>query len=75
VRHQGIGHGIGPPADCHNQGHALDFSGVDGASAGAPFDRNVLRDLENRPVVAGSAMRLDRVTAHQNHIHMQSGPT
>jgi hypothetical protein len=59
VRHKGIGHGAGPPTDCHNQGRALDFSGLDGTSSGSPFDRHVLRDWGNRPVVAGSAMRLD----------------
>jgi hypothetical protein len=59
IRHKGIGHGSGPANDCHNQGRALDFSGLDGTSSGAAFDRKVQRDWGNRPVVPGVAMRLD----------------
>ena len=59
LRHKGIGHGSGPPTDCHNQGRALDFSGVDGTSDGATFSRVVLRDWGQKPVVPGVAMRLD----------------
>src|SRR5687768_10136782 len=62
LRHKGIGHGSGSPSDCHNQGRALDFSGVDGTSAGAPFDRKVLRDWGNLPVRPGVAMRLNPAT-------------
>jgi len=62
VRHKGIGHGSGPSNDCHNQGRALDFSGVDGTSQGLAFDRKVLRDWGSRPVVPGAAMRLDPVS-------------
>lgn len=60
VRHKGIGHGVGGPTDCHNQGRALDFSGIDGTSQGAAFDRKVDRDWGNMPAVPGSPMRLNR---------------
>jgi hypothetical protein len=59
IRHLGIGHGRGPANDCHNQGRALDFSGLDGSTAGAAFDRKIQRDWGDRPVVAGVALRLD----------------
>lgn len=62
IRHLGIGHGSGTPNDCHNQGRALDFSGVDGESQGAAFDRKIQRDWGNLPVVAGQALRLDAST-------------
>lgn len=61
LRHKGIGHGAGPPNDCHNQGRALDFSGVDGTSGGISFDRKVLRDWGNRPAIPGTPLRLDPV--------------
>lgn len=60
VRHKGIGHGNGPPADCHNQGRALDFSGVDGTSFGVLFAKTVLGDWGNTAAVPGSVTRLDR---------------
>ncbi|TXR58946.1 hypothetical protein DN395_26000 [Bacillus sp. AR18-7] len=61
IRHMGIGHGSGPPTDCHNQGRALDFSGLEGSSFGVNFIRKVLRDWGNKPVIAGNSMRLDSV--------------
>jgi hypothetical protein len=59
IRHKGIGHGSGPSNDCHNQGRALDFSGIDGEVDGIDFDRKVARDWGNKPVVAGVPLRLD----------------
>jgi hypothetical protein len=59
ILHKGIGHGSGAANDCHNQGRALDFSGVQGTLDGAAFDKRVLADWGQRPVVAGAATRLD----------------
>lgn len=59
LRHLGIGHGSGPANDCHNQGRALDFSGVDGNSQGSTFDRKIQRDWGSLPVTPGVALRLD----------------
>jgi hypothetical protein len=59
VRHLGIGHGGGAANDCHNQGRALDFSGVHGASDGVAFTRNIQLHWGNLPVVAGQPLRLD----------------
>jgi hypothetical protein len=61
-RHKGIGHGNGPPNDCHNQGRALDFAGVDGTSGGTPFARLVQADWGSKPVVPGVALRLNPAT-------------
>ena len=60
VVHLGIGHGNGPPGDCHNQGRALDFAGADGTSQGAAFSKRVLADWGNRPA-NGTPLRLDPV--------------
>lgn len=59
IRHLGIGHGSGPENDCHNQGRALDFSGLEGTSLGVAFNRKILRDWGIKPVVSGSPLRLD----------------
>jgi hypothetical protein len=67
LRHKGIGHGSGTPTDCHNQGRALDFSGVDGTSQGAAFDRKVQRDWGDETATPGLAMRLDRATDRLSH--------
>jgi hypothetical protein len=50
----GIGHGSGPPNDCHNQGRALDFS-LRGEVAGTSFHRSVQThwgSLPNGPACA-----------------------
>lgn len=131
INHLGIGHGSGTPDDCHNQGRALDFSGLAGTSLGAAFSKKILTNWGNLPA-NGTALRLSPTTdplsfqlfltafrfgtfececngigpankwpaknigdsggfvihpdyvdvppqvlrpAHQNHIHMQLGPT
>jgi hypothetical protein len=67
VRHKGIGHGSGAPTDCHNQGRALDFSGLDGTSQGVSFDRKIERDWGNLPVTPGAAMRLNPAIDRLSH--------
>lgn len=67
IRHIGIGHGSGPPTDCHNQGRALDFSGLEGTSSGVAFVRKVLNDWGNKPVISGNPMRLDPVSDPLTH--------
>jgi hypothetical protein len=61
LRHMGIGHGSGPPTDCHNQGRALDLSGIEGSNFGTPFILNVQSDWGNLPMnpIGASAPRID----------------
>ncbi len=61
VKHMGIGHGIGPANDCHNQGRALDLSGLVGSTAGVAFTRSILTHWGNLPS-NGAALRLDAAT-------------
>lgn len=58
LRHLGIGHGQGAANDCHNQGRALDFSGVDGDVNGAPFALGVKPNWGDLPG-NGTVLRLD----------------
>lgn len=67
VRHKGIGHGSGSPTDCHNQGRALDFSGLDGTSLGVSFDRKIQRDWGSNAIIPGVLMRLNRATDRLSH--------
>jgi hypothetical protein len=67
IRHKGIGHGSGSPSDCHNQGRALDFSGLDGAILGTNFDRKIQRDWGDKVVLPGIVMRLDPVSDKLSH--------
>jgi Hemopexin len=59
IRHLGIGHGSGPANDCHNQGRALDFSGIDGTLDGVSFNRKIQRDWGSLAVTAGLSLRLN----------------
>jgi Hemopexin len=59
ILHKGIGHGNGPPNDCHNQGRALDFAGVRGTTAGAAFERLVLGVWGHSPPPPPGALQLD----------------
>jgi hypothetical protein len=59
VVHMGIGHGGSNPKDCHNQGRALDLSGLVGAVDGEAFDLDVTRDWGKLPEGTMGAYRLD----------------
>ena len=65
IRHKGIGHGGPNPKDCHNQGRAMDFSGVVGSLDGTGFGFTVADHWGNLPIAA-SGRRLDSAdaTAH-----------
>lgn len=68
ITHKGIGHGNGPPTDCHNQGRALDFSGLKGAYLGVAFSRNVKEDWGNRVEnIPGITIHLDPVVDRISH--------
>ncbi|PHC70381.1 hypothetical protein COF39_17300 [Bacillus toyonensis] len=67
IRHLGIGHGSDPLTDCHNQGRALDFSGLEGFRSEAAFVRKVLRDWGEKAVMSGNPMRLDASTGPLAH--------
>jgi hypothetical protein len=57
----GITHGGDNPGDAHNQGRAIDISGVRGRSLfGGTIDLNVLRDWGKKPASAIGTYRLHR---------------
>lgn len=58
IRHMGMGHGNGPDTDCHNQGRAIDLSGLIGDVSGTPFSFEVQRDWGNLSPAA-SGLKLD----------------
>lgn len=59
--HLGIGHGGPNPKDCHNQGRALDLSGIVGELDGVAFTRLVQRDWGDLPRTPGK-FRIDPAT-------------
>jgi len=67
IRHLGIGHGGSNPSDCHNQGRALDLSGLSGTVDDVPFDLQVTRDWGAQPEGQMGVYRLDAATAPIAH--------
>ncbi|MFF8380848.1 hemopexin repeat-containing protein [Streptomyces sp. NPDC015661] len=60
--HLGIGHGNGPANDCHNEGRALDLSGIVGTLNGTAFSRSVKKDWGDLPRPAGVKVRISPTT-------------
>ncbi|MFJ3900102.1 hemopexin repeat-containing protein [Streptomyces sp. NPDC090025] len=56
--HLGIGHGGGDPKDCHNQGRAIDLSGISGTVDGTAFARSVQQHWGDLPRPAGVKVRI-----------------
>ncbi|KQX59454.1 MULTISPECIES: hemopexin repeat-containing protein [unclassified Streptomyces] len=60
--HLGIGHGNGPANDCHNEGRALDLSGIVGEADGAAFTRSVKQHWGSLPRPPGVVVRISPTT-------------
>ncbi|CAL9628931.1 hemopexin repeat-containing protein [Streptomyces sp. NPDC095602] len=58
ILHLGIGHGSGPANDCHNEGRALDFSGLRGTINGTSFHRSILTHWGSLPNATGVRVRI-----------------
>ncbi|MEU9703491.1 hemopexin repeat-containing protein [Streptomyces sp. NPDC047981] len=56
--HLGIGHGGPDPKDCHNQGRAIDLSGIVGELNGVAFTRSVQKHWGDLPPVPGTKVRI-----------------